>query len=141
MNPTPSRATCSAIGWSAVYPDMKRMGVAGPDAVHVVGELRTAHVRHHDVREHEVDVPPMRVQVVDALLAVAAHEDVVARGLERPLHGTSDAPLVLDQQDGLAPTANGLLRSLPAASGGPSRTAGSHKSKRVPLPGLVSTLI
>jgi hypothetical protein len=64
-------------------------------------EIKPAEIRHHDIRDEQVD--PRRVIVCDPnrRAPIARRENCVTRARQHPLCGRAKSLFILDEQDGL----------------------------------------
>ena len=72
----------------------------GPQGCDALGQLAAAHLRHHDVAQHQVDGACVFLADLDHLQTVARREHIVAVRLENMQGEVPELLLVLRQQDG-----------------------------------------
>ncbi len=70
----------------------------GVEHAHPCGEVAPAHPRHHQVGEHEADLPRARGEALERLDPVGRLGDLVPVSLEHPADRGADRGLVLDQR-------------------------------------------
>jgi len=106
-------------------------------------KLPTIHLRHHDIRDQQGNVPFVFLYLLNGLVRSSCRDHFIPQVFKNRLAEFQDSLVVLDQENRLFPSRITPVGSLPSSSL-PFRTVPSSKRGRKilnvdPFPGSLST--